>query len=350
MCSKYSLKCVNFINKYMYDFKLDNSIYGDIKNKTLNIIKDTDITYKYKIINGEFNMDMLLSCKFVPNKIIHILKSNNFKNKIILFEKIKININYIEKDEPLININRLLHICNIMYKLNDYNDILNVEIFYIKYRKELTEYKSLLCANNVNSGFSVKFKYVCIFRNEEIEKVLFHELIHFFDNDTSIDNITHNKISEYIINKFGIIDEHYINEAYTDYYAILYNTLFMSYYLNTDFYELFKIEILFSLFQTAKILANNNILNFEQIYKKENVIKQNTHGFSYYILKSAFLLRPELLNKKSFDNINLIIELIESSLNNKIFINIINYYINIILNEHNNMFIFKTMRMSSLQL
>jgi hypothetical protein len=154
-----------------------------------------------------------------------------------------------------------------------------------------------------------------IWREEEFEKVLIHELIHTLKLDfmTYPDNLT-----EDVANAFNLsnaINIH-VGEAYVETWAIIFNSILISKSL-TKFFEIFEKEVLFSLFQTSKVIHHFGYNCFTQCEmslvkahdtyipeiggrNKENndensatyVAKflQDTSVFSYFILKTGILL------------------------------------------------------------
>lgn len=148
-------------------------------------------------------------------------------------------------------------------------------------------------ADSVNSGFARRknSESIVVFREEEFFKVCMHELIHAMGWDIEDDGRYGNTfISSFRIETMIPV---YLNEAYTETWAILMNIIRcskdredVSYYLD--------IERSFSLFQTAKILHHSGFKNYESFYNdassfpSEPSIKQETSIFSYFILRSAF--------------------------------------------------------------
>ena len=94
------------------------------------------------------------------------------------------------------------------YISNDKLVPLNLFIYLTKFKKKLPKNKTdIISALNVNSGVTIyynNFREIVIYREEELIKVLFHELIHYYDFDIkSTIDVTTNKL---FINKcFTII-------------------------------------------------------------------------------------------------------------------------------------------------
>jgi hypothetical protein len=145
-----------------------------------------------------------------------------------------------------------------------------------------------LCSENVNSGSSISGHELMVWRREELNKVLIHELIHYLDID-----IKHEEDLDEII-KYNIGKIHYpvlINETITEMHAQFLHTIFITSKLSNDYFNNFKIiyqyEQIFSWYQFSKIMNFYNIHSFS----KQNIINnfnQSSNVFSYYILKCIF--------------------------------------------------------------
>ena len=117
-------------------------------------------------------------------------------------------------------------------------------------------------ANNINSGVSV-FKFnenlpiiTTVYRNEEMHKLLIHELIHTYKYDFRFMEFNL-KISDFInISRDTKLTP---NEAYTEVVTVILNTAAESYnFKDHANFDLFKVmleyEAQYSLLQCAKIL------------------------------------------------------------------------------------------------
>ena len=147
----------------------------------------------------------------------------------------------------------------------------------------------------INSGFKFNNNIV-IYRNEELFKILIHELIHYYNIDQFIKE--DNKVSNYLLNYIYNINtpkkELKIYEACTETIATILNIIFFSEKINMDnLINNLYIEIVFSLIQNSKLFKYSNIENSKDIYlkyKKPTKFKQNTFVFEYHYLKSKLLL------------------------------------------------------------
>lgn len=174
----------------------------------------------------------------------------------------------------------------------------NIEIYLVlSSLKKNIDLNKDIAPKHINSGYTHKIKkYIFIWREEEFEKVTFHELIHLYKKDHSI---------EIINSKYDNYESLY--EAITDFKAIYYNLIYLSILTKIKLSLLFNLEITFINNQACMILSfiNQNI-------------KLISPAFSYFVLKC------KIFNYFTSDKVN------ENDFND-IFINLKNY--NILLNK-----------------
>lgn len=212
-----------------------------------------------------------------------------------------------------INYNIFIHICLFYKSLT--KDNRNILIYiYFGDSKKIYPKDNFFTEHHVNSGLSYKSEdetYIFIWRKEEVIKVLFHELIHYFQIDYS-DEIY--KI-EYIIKKnFNIKGKDAPRESFTEILATIFNCVFCSLYFKIDVGILINYEIQFSNFQITKIL-NNMSSDYNEILQtslNKKYICQKTNVVSYFFIKNIVM-----------NNVDVFLQLIENNL-----------YINNIINEY----------------
>jgi len=181
----------------------------------------------------------------------------------------------------------------------------NIKINYspVKYKKSLPKY-DIIGVNSVNSGFTTfaMDPYISIFREEESDKVLIHELVHYLKLDfVSRDNtFIHNKI----LSEVNIEDIEYINffETYTESIGVIFNSIFNCILTKTNINNYFDMELKYMEDTVLNLLEHSNISKIDHLFKKGeyNVLKQKTSILSYYILKYGLLLNSDLLINKYF--------------------------------------------------
>lgn len=165
------------------------------------------------------------------------------------------------------------------------------------FKKLLPESRSeVLSSNHINTGMTyqcIKNNEVCVYRQEEWFKVLIHELLHAHGADM---RITFSPKQFYIDSKIRV------GEAYVEFWAVYLNSVFAAYYLakqdkilkNTNYLfseylaKFIRAERIFSLIQVNKILRFNNV-KYNDLFIPNNIYREKTNVFAYYILKSIFL-------------------------------------------------------------
>ena len=283
---------------------------------------------------------------FVTLDIHQLVETNKLK-----YYELDINSNKIfiyEFEDKKINLELVCFIVTFMENLaNKYgikHNKLNLTLLGSPQKKLITNNK-FLGPENINSGSTYYNNKVFLWRIEEIYKVLIHELIHFYGFDH---NLFMRTLSDNKINKHCVDGEDRENEAYTESFALIIHTFILSKFLKINFYELFKYEINFSIYQCKKILNFFKIENVKDIIYNNscgNPINQKTSVFSYFLIKTSLIMNlketMDFILKNDHSNFqNLIKKSLES--NNMEIINSIK-----LIKEDN--FINKTMRMTCLE-
>jgi hypothetical protein len=235
---------------------------------------------------------------------------------------------------------------------------LNLNIFLGKQRKEITS-NNILTPININSGSCMIGEFVNIWREEELEKVLFHELQHFYSCDFHSHNKNYNQINTFIKSNFDIFEDDKSNESINEMMAILLHMIYQSEKLNMEIDMIYSYEMFFTLFQIAKIIRFFNGNSYAELFKSNPnhiKIKQTTSVVSYYIIKGILLFNinstMDFLNKVNLkiDNSQILFykEYLETIINKKDGIeSLVNKLIEIYKQLEPNKFISKTLRMSA---
>ena len=139
---------------------------------------------------------------------------------------------------------------------------------------------------NINGGYTyVNGTTIFVYRYEECAKVLLHELLHHTIFD-SYGKWTSEQLNR--VRKECNIDssvELNVNEAIVEFWAVLFECLFISYEYSIPFDILIKKEQEWSYKQSYKLLK------YQQKYFSE--WKENTNAYCYIVLKTALLLNLE---------------------------------------------------------
>jgi hypothetical protein len=255
------LLTTNRIPQHMYNSAIDPNIMNEFVELYLmehihNELKYNHIyTIKYK------NLDITLNIYSKKNSI-----SYNVLNDIV---------------ERII-------VCGLI-KSTEVNINIDVDIYLTPFKKKCDYYKPLeiLGPREINSGASIVWKKLFVFRQEELNKVLVHELVHYLALD--LHEVPFANFPDY----FNVSSNNKVllNEAYTEIMGLLINTCIYSDKFSVV-KELLNKELKYSMYQSAKILTIFNFENADQFFKKcdGDKFKQNTDIFSYFIVKTAILM------------------------------------------------------------
>lgn len=193
-------------------------------------------------------------------------------------------------------------------------------IYLTRFKKTFPKTKGfLLHPINVNSGVTFHTlgtldKNVIVFRQEEVFKVLMHELIHAYELD--IPNLSYDVEPPIrkIFKKENVVLR--INESVTDTLACMYNVIMYCIFINPVKKPTLKVvrkhmsqETSYILMKAAQVFewegykydkVNNIVLNDEQS------LDEKTHVTSYYVLKAAnfWNLSTFLALKRPYDGLN----------------------------------------------
>jgi hypothetical protein len=347
---------INNLNKLLNfnDIKISKSLINNLDNIFIDF-KKSQIN-NLKIINEE-KLDNIENNHFVTNKVkSKINKLNNLKKISYNFKNTDILLNLYFNKISKKKINELINIINFSIttfdKLNNHRNNIKLDIYYCNFNKFIKiNNKDQLIPDNINSGFTTFFAdkdddYIVIYRQEEINKVIIHELIHLYRFHNF--KIQNPKINELIKTKIKLD----ISETYTETFATILYTYYYSKLNNQDFNKLLNEQFNFSLLQSAKILYNQNINKLEYPIN----INETTNAISYFILRSAILnnfkLYENIFNKNIYLNeknkILLFNENLIKSIKNKNFINYINQYLLILKNNNIDKNLLNTFRMNIL--
>jgi hypothetical protein len=252
-------------------------------------IKKNYIEYepKYEIISGKIKLED----GFMDNKIKSDI--NKFEKYIQIKEE-NIDIKIVHDTITKKLINTIYNIIKLFIKLYGNRKII-IRIVLSQIPREISS--KIIGKGNVNGG-QTDFIKIEVYRREEVIKVLCHELIHFYKLDCNVID----KHQDKILDPFNIktIDTYQsIQEAYTEYLAVMHHIGIISYYIKKSPLIIYHYEKIWSLYQVCKILKHYNMEKFEDLY--ENKFIQETNVFSYYIIK--FFMLWKLDNKCSYKNL-----------------------------------------------
>lgn len=333
MFSKDTISLIESLNKQTSPL-LEKNVheYVNTLNKPLSIIYNL-IHSKYSKLSEQFHSkDISISVKKVTqpkDKLTSILflSQKDLKQIIKLplsyqytatfkTNTIQLTISSIKKVSTKF-IYRLFSKCFMLLTLfrpHIHDKIYNLYLWLSDLKKIQPTYKKEYNGEHINSGATVHNILkdnsenniqenapveLYIWRKEEFEKVLIHELIHTL----KLDFMSYpEELTEVIHSYFNIpydISIH-VGEAYVETWATILNSILISKNINI-FFEIFEKEVLFSLFQFSKVILHFEYDCFRKCKQSlltslhgnnDNVsqFKQDTSVFSYYILKTGMLM------------------------------------------------------------
>jgi hypothetical protein len=248
-----------------------NSLFYKETYKKLEIINSMSLVNEFKIEIIKINQDLLkkmMESIWVYENLINNIDDLDVEY-LISWNNNKIYLKCKKKKFDKI-LNRLPHLLRMInYIKNNNKEKLVIYLLLSKLKKKLDNDK-VISPKNINTGYTntVK-KYIFIWREEEFEKVLFHEIMHFYDYDHRHETYNH----------FLNFDSLY--EAINDVKAIIINLIYLYLIKNKKLNKLNKLmDIEFSFINNQAIMINYHI---------NNKIKLNSPAFSYYVLKAMLI-------------------------------------------------------------
>ena len=304
----------NFTNQYIktfkqnkYSLKNDNILIQEIKKERSNIklfisqFIDQPIDLKIELLNEkqtniiDKKINKFSNVKWVDYEGIKNELSSNILDKIYKITWLSSPINQkqnqmIIKTGYLIN-KILLRIKLIIYiieylkkKSNNENKIIDMYLILSSLKKTFPIDNDIMSVKNANTGYTdFNENIIFVWRLEEFDKVIFHEVIHYLKMDCSEHYLDH------IINTHG---PHSYFEAITDFWGIFYHLIYLSIITNSSIKSLLELELSFIKNQAMRVNKYFKLKDWNK--KPTNLIKQDTPAFSYYILK--YLIFEYLLN------------------------------------------------------
>ena len=160
---------------------------------------------------------------------------------------------------------------------------IDIMIFLSVQNKELGDYpEPYLGQNEVNSGVSTIYKYenrakIVIFREEDVLKVLIHELYHALDLDSK------NNIVKYPFLK----EETLVNEAFVEHRARTLNAIISAFEDNNSPKDYLDKQKKHNLDLAVRILRYYGFKTIQELYKNTKTpykFNEGSNVFAYYIL------------------------------------------------------------------
>ena len=354
-------------------FYLDNSReidYDLIKN---DIQSEPDLVELYKIIFEQQGVrktlhDILYLNPFVGLDIIHYAETTELQYIKIEseFYSIDLYLDHTFSNSIEIQIMKIITILTIMKKIADEfllpnkDKKVNIRLILSRQKKSLYSNYNILGPINVNSGSTLPGEYVNIWRFEEFEKVMIHEIQHFYGCDFNSLNPNYYLVKNVINEYFDVNGDDKVNESYNEVMAHIISMIYFSRVYKLKLEDVYQSELYFLLFQTAKIIDFFGGEKYNSIFKTtpEHIrFNQRTSVLSYYLIKTLFMFNIKYTTK-FINNINmrcndkesmeLLGKFLKIIIEDKKIQKYINPLIKLIKKNKSDKFIYKTMRMTGL--
>ena len=198
-------------------FSDEKSKYKPFKHNCLSILDNGIVSRKINDLNNITDMPDYIESRFSSKQFSHLAKNECVISIKIVFKICNTNIDVcfhcLEKDFTIKSkrANLMLKIKRILTRISfvilffqesscSKTENLNMNLFLFNLNKKLPKNRhETLDTENVNSGFTTFYhnqnKNIVIFRDEEMDKLIIHELIHFYYLDFHLIDIN---LSEYI--------------------------------------------------------------------------------------------------------------------------------------------------------
>jgi hypothetical protein len=320
------IKFDDFTNKYLKIFmkKRSNVIFPKLKkmrSDISNYIKNNEIKFKIEeYVIPEKKLHTLIDTQWVYKEVLNSIKDLHANYKISWSYKNFNHCIFIKSTESKFNsfkerLDTLLHIINYIYDSKKTSEEREINMYLLlSPLKKIIEKDDTICPKNINSGYTdFSTNEIFIWREEEFEKVIFHELIHYMDLD--VRNMAFDDEDIPII----INGPKSYYEAFTDLQGILYYLVYLSIVTGKSVNSFFQIE-----YEFIKNQANNlnNIFKLEDwstlaksepTNKEKKIIKQSSPAFTYFIIK--YLIIKKIVEDNNINLLNNPKELIKTIFN-----------------------------------
>lgn len=298
---------------------IDKIMKNIIKNypsdKSLNISftqtpisSDISASLKKEFEQSKFTLSKDMIFSFI-NDAIHI--------KIDAGHIILNCVGPIDDIPPILFLFKIIKRAICIIRLFNINKVYTIWLLPIQSKRYFPSNGEIVKPVNINGGYTyINGTTIFIYRFEECAKVLLHEILHhtIYDSAPKWTNIQNANIK-----KLFHLDDSMIclaNEAIIEFWATLFQLIFISYEYHIPFEMLLRKEIEWSKIQSAKILYYQT-----KYFTNRNIKwKEESNSFCYIIIKSILFINYAEFIK------------IKAPYSTEILYNFIKYYSNDILN------------------
>lgn len=324
MVNNYYNKCHPIFRNILFNLNLYSS---GKKDYDFNHVTDSSIDKVYQVrdiinyTNQKRNMifEQFTTCKFISNEIMWniLTKHTTIEDITSSFNSNTVNMRLYKDSRIRECFNQRIEIANKMTKIFTMLELLGVKNETINIYYAPVDIPKTLPSDNhfgidtINSGGTIHDNlksYIVLFRKEESDKVLIHELVHYLRLDFSMSEIYWD--NKFMISK-SVIDEFNVNhdyskinlfEALTDCIGIIFNGIFNCIISKSNINDYIYTEYAYCLSTAHRIIRHSGFKNIHEFMNKNNksVLIQSTSVLSYYILKCSLMNNTNIVFDKYF--------------------------------------------------
>ena len=257
------------------------------------------------------------SCRFISTNMMYniLTKHTSIYDVFGTYNTNKVTIRVFDNKDIYCSFKNRLDLANKMTKIFSLLELFNIKNNHVKIyfapvdipkkfpNSEIFSPDSINSGGTTHEGDNI---YIILFRKEESDKVLIHELIHYLKLDFSMSDVYRrniNGINNRVISEFNVSPSYlYINlfEALTDTLAIAFNSMFNCIITKSDINDYFYTELIYSRTIAGNVLKHAGFMNVSDLMdtSQVNQLKQSTSVLAYYILKCSLLNNTDIVLSK----------------------------------------------------
>jgi hypothetical protein len=257
------------------------------------------------------------SCRFISTNMMYniLTKHTSIYDVFGTYNTNKVTIRVFDNKDIYCSFKNRLDLANKMTKIFSLLELFNIKNNHVKIYfapvdiPKIFPNSEIFSPDSINSGgttHGANETYIILFRKEESDKVLVHELIHYLKLDFSMSNVywrNINGINNRVISEFNVSPSYqYINlfEALTDTLAIAFNSICNCIITKSDINDYFYTELIYSRTIAGNVLKHAGFRNISDLMdtSQVNELKQSTSVLAYYILKCSLLNNTDIVLSK----------------------------------------------------
>ena len=330
--NKYFNDCHPIFENILFNLNLSstpkkNYDYSDATEPNIDKIYQVRDIVNYTKQNRKTIFKPFTDCRFISNEIMwniltkHTVVEDIYSSYKTNNIKLRLYNNYESDDYKKNCFSQKIEIAIKMTKIFTMLELLNIKNKTIDiYYAPVNIPKTLPIDNHfgideINSGGTIhdySKSFIVLFRQEESDKVLIHELIHYLRLDFSTTEVYYKNaflISKSVIEDFNVNHDYSkINlfEGLTDSLGIIFNSIFNCILTKSNIDDYFYTEYCYCLTVAEKIIKHAGFKDINDLMDKDNnlVLHQSTSVLSYYILKCSLLNNADLILTEYFPKFN----------------------------------------------